>query len=485
MPPRLKLTIVEPSDFEGERTRIVESGPFWIGREADNDWVIVDDKRTISRHHLMIDLKSGVFVLTDTSSNGVFLNDAERPVGRGHSAIVSDGDVLNVSRFSIALSVLEREDSARDPFRAMLPHAAAEVNSGNGSVPVPDVEADAWGKVPRPLREYDTVQGGKPLSGFSPDDGMLPPSPLASGRREWGGGQASPMLLSGMPLPGGLTQTSDQLRQELWSRQSESEHLSPERQVLDSASPTSIFIPEDWDAEEISGAPFPVEEEAAASFAFPNSPPEAVSAASQIPAEFAKAPLIGAPKDHKPAFESCIQMLVAFEWLEWVLEQPGEERFFGGDPRVVADRVASTAPEVLSGLVDQLLARASAAISAIAAGSAASVSAALLEMKEALEASSEAIPVETKSGIEPDKHVLAAFAWLEWSLTRPGDECFFGGDPNAVMDKIASTPSAVLSDVTDRLRTRARETIAAIASGQVASINAAVVPLQEDEKAAG
>lgn len=44
------------------------------------------------------------------------------------------------------------------------------------------------------------------------------------------------------------------------------------------------------------------------------------------------------------------------------------------------------------------------------------------------------------------------------------------------MDKIASTPSAVLSDVTDRLRTRARETIAAIASGQVASINAAVVP---------
>src|SRR5919201_159996 len=78
----LRLRIV--SDHRrllGDRSSIafsIEGGT--IGRSADNDWVLPDPLRYVSAHHARVEYRDGNFYLEDLSTNGVFVNDDERPL---------------------------------------------------------------------------------------------------------------------------------------------------------------------------------------------------------------------------------------------------------------------------------------------------------------------------------------------------------------------------------------------------------------------
>ena len=49
-----------------------------IGRSADNDWVLPDPERFVSSRHAVIESHGPEFVLTDTSTNGTFINNRNR-----------------------------------------------------------------------------------------------------------------------------------------------------------------------------------------------------------------------------------------------------------------------------------------------------------------------------------------------------------------------------------------------------------------------
>ncbi len=54
-----------------------------IGRGSTCDWSLPDPQRHISSRHCEIKFRDGAYWLTDTSTNGTFVNDtAERPPGR-------------------------------------------------------------------------------------------------------------------------------------------------------------------------------------------------------------------------------------------------------------------------------------------------------------------------------------------------------------------------------------------------------------------
>ncbi len=55
-----------------------------IGRSLESDWVLPDGQRYLSSRHASIDFRSGSYYIVDTSTNGVYVNDAEQPVGRGN-----------------------------------------------------------------------------------------------------------------------------------------------------------------------------------------------------------------------------------------------------------------------------------------------------------------------------------------------------------------------------------------------------------------
>ncbi len=81
------------------RTRIT------LGRSSENDWVLSDDQKELSRHHCYIEWRGTGYFLCDSSANGVFVNDARERLGNGHSHLLAAGDEFAVGphRFRVDL----------------------------------------------------------------------------------------------------------------------------------------------------------------------------------------------------------------------------------------------------------------------------------------------------------------------------------------------------------------------------------------------
>ncbi len=85
-----------------------------IGRNADNDWILPDPRCYVSARHALIDFQSGAYYLIDTSRNGVYINGADAPVGRGHPQRLFDGDRLRIGDFDIAVHVTADDEDLLD-----------------------------------------------------------------------------------------------------------------------------------------------------------------------------------------------------------------------------------------------------------------------------------------------------------------------------------------------------------------------------------
>jgi type VI secretion system FHA domain protein len=76
-----------------------------IGRANDNDWVLPDPQRYLSAHHARIQFRNGSYLLLDTSTNGVYVNDGTVPVGRRGSHALRHGDILRFGNYQVAVSI--------------------------------------------------------------------------------------------------------------------------------------------------------------------------------------------------------------------------------------------------------------------------------------------------------------------------------------------------------------------------------------------
>jgi type VI secretion system FHA domain protein len=86
-----------------------------IGRSAQCDWTLNDTDRYISNKHIAVNFLNNQFVLTDTSSNGVFINDAESPLGKGNTYILRANDKLSLGKFSIQVVEIVCQEAAPTP----------------------------------------------------------------------------------------------------------------------------------------------------------------------------------------------------------------------------------------------------------------------------------------------------------------------------------------------------------------------------------
>ena len=81
-----------------------------IGRSAENDWVLPDDMRYVSGRHARIVFHKGRYLLQDTSSNGTYVNDNDRPLGGQNPHELKSGDVLRIGEYHVQVQI----DSATD-----------------------------------------------------------------------------------------------------------------------------------------------------------------------------------------------------------------------------------------------------------------------------------------------------------------------------------------------------------------------------------
>jgi predicted component of type VI protein secretion system len=76
-----------------------------IGRALQNDWILPDPDLFISGRHAAIDFKGGIYYLIDTSSNGVYINNEMKPVGKGNPRRLFDGDTMRMGDFQFRIAI--------------------------------------------------------------------------------------------------------------------------------------------------------------------------------------------------------------------------------------------------------------------------------------------------------------------------------------------------------------------------------------------
>jgi len=85
-----------------------------IGRSLESDWVLPDAQRYLSSRHASIDFRSGSYYVVDTSTNGVYVNGDERPVGRGNPQRLFTGDRVRMGDYEIGVEI-DEDDGAQVP----------------------------------------------------------------------------------------------------------------------------------------------------------------------------------------------------------------------------------------------------------------------------------------------------------------------------------------------------------------------------------
>jgi type VI secretion system protein len=110
----LRLSIV--SDHRrllGDRSSIVlRAASATIGRAPSNDWVLPDPLRYVSARHARIAWRNGQYFVEDLSTNGVYVNDDERPLGKDVARQLCSGDVLRVGEYQLVVAVEEDPQDA-------------------------------------------------------------------------------------------------------------------------------------------------------------------------------------------------------------------------------------------------------------------------------------------------------------------------------------------------------------------------------------
>lgn len=76
-----------------------------IGRSLRNDWTLPDPDNFISGRHATIDYQGGIYYLADISSNGVYINDEDEPVGKGNPRRLFNGDRLRMGDFEMLVTI--------------------------------------------------------------------------------------------------------------------------------------------------------------------------------------------------------------------------------------------------------------------------------------------------------------------------------------------------------------------------------------------
>jgi type VI secretion system FHA domain protein len=190
-----------------------------IGRSPENELVLDDPSKYISRVHARVFARDGAFVLEDLGSNASVVND--RPLGKGQQVALANGDRVLIGDYLL--------QAVLDAAPAAPPLAAAPVN--DAALPLFEPPPAA---VPVQLPPLDF--GAPPVAPAAPAPAFF--DPLAG---------ASILDVGAGP---GLGSDDDPLGLNLFSaapaapaRAAESDHISPELAALPRAAFAPAYVP--------------------------------------------------------------------------------------------------------------------------------------------------------------------------------------------------------------------------------------------------
>ncbi|MBU6420068.1 MAG: type VI secretion system-associated FHA domain protein TagH [Proteobacteria bacterium] len=156
----LTLTVLRCPDAVPPETKQISGGEFRIGRGPDNDWIMPDPDRLLSKRHCVIAFRNGGWAIADISKNGTYLNRDAEPVGNGQIRELRDGDRIRFGAYEIEARVAEAQG-----------FAASASGFGRASSPFDDpFGGDVFAPKPPPTDSFTSAAFGAddPLFGAPP-----------------------------------------------------------------------------------------------------------------------------------------------------------------------------------------------------------------------------------------------------------------------------------------------------------------------------
>lgn len=111
----LKITSYQRLTPNQQSVYQAESDSFTIGRNHENDWAIPDPQRFLSGMHCRIHKEGDSYFITDTSTNGVFLNGSEDRLTRDEPVGLNAGDKFRIGDYEFEVT-MDDESLAGNPF---------------------------------------------------------------------------------------------------------------------------------------------------------------------------------------------------------------------------------------------------------------------------------------------------------------------------------------------------------------------------------
>ena len=134
----LSIRIICSPDGESisEWTKLFPVNGGEIGRAYGSTMQLSDSSKTISSTHAIIRKSSRGYQIMDNSTNGLFINGSDMPLGKGKQTALNDGDVLSIGKYRLLVSCFLPAIAKAQP------EVEVSVNSMLGNDPFASAEAD-------------------------------------------------------------------------------------------------------------------------------------------------------------------------------------------------------------------------------------------------------------------------------------------------------------------------------------------------------
>ena len=78
---------------------------FSVGRGNNNHWALPDPQRFLSGTHCWLENRNGAWFITDTSTNGVFINKSDQRMNKNESIEIRDGDRIRIGDYEFEVHI--------------------------------------------------------------------------------------------------------------------------------------------------------------------------------------------------------------------------------------------------------------------------------------------------------------------------------------------------------------------------------------------
>lgn len=101
----LKIVSYQRNTPSQEESFSSELNRFSVGRGSDNHWTLPDPQRFMSGTHCWFENRNGAWFITDTSTNGVFLNKSDQRMTKNEAVELRQGDGIRIGDYDLEVEL--------------------------------------------------------------------------------------------------------------------------------------------------------------------------------------------------------------------------------------------------------------------------------------------------------------------------------------------------------------------------------------------